>query len=517
MISDAIHRQPKIKRQKIASLFNPLFLQEIFFTRSSSSISEPLQALIWSGICKRCFLTRRLSLLALSSCLLSFASCGEQRKESGIGMVPKPTLPEVYGFYLHSGEEVIRFDTDKDLQSQYTRTGKTSILIFDRRLQSPDLRLEEQVQLWRMVPVRFDVTTVHEQSNGPVVDYLLEPVNQYSTLEPALPYVVKPVKGKMDMVELIPQVIQEGGSLEPGIYGFRFFDDEILLFGVGLNLKSDSTIAKSAVGAAAMLMRPETNPHDRYAKVVAKQPGGYWSQFRASMDHSQSGGSFRNGKPVERSWLAPSAELDALELSWRNEMRKWLDSREYMRAQKLVDRLTTLNPANTELQSDLDQVLLEYARVQLKDHPLIASALAYRVSSASRHFTEARDIFTKGINSSKAEHNRLLDEKTQWNNKVHQDGDLLAQFKYVSDCHFMTGKDVIGEVFIHRFRLKFKIYESSDDISWRHLGVIGALESYDGNHEIGVLDVKHIPFYGLKVLPAGLGDPIAFEFRKKSD
>jgi len=36
-------------------------------------------------------------------------------------------FPEIYGFYLRSGNEFVRFDTDKDLRSQYNRPTDTSI------------------------------------------------------------------------------------------------------------------------------------------------------------------------------------------------------------------------------------------------------------------------------------------------------------------------------------------------------------------------------------------------------
>jgi hypothetical protein len=271
-----------------------------------------------------------MNAFAFAMSLLGFArlvGCDQQEKTVQESVTPpavvetSPTqivFPEIYGFYLHSGNEFVHFDTDKDLRSQYNRHAATSILVFDRRLQMPQLKLDEAFKLWRAVPVRFDVTMVHDETDSPVVDYVLEAMNRFTTIEPALEFSIKPIEGKFEMVELIPDLGVSGNALAPGLYGFRFLDENLLLFGVKLEIETESDLEP-----AALIQRPGVSPHDQFAKVVLKQSGGYWEKFNSNMNYyTSSAGSIRQEKHVGREWLVQLKVLNGHEGVWSEDSRK---------------------------------------------------------------------------------------------------------------------------------------------------------------------------------------------------
>jgi hypothetical protein len=446
-------------------------------------------------------------------CSFSFLACGKQQEALKAVVSAKPNLPEAYGFYLRSEKELVRFDTDQDLQSQYNRAGKTSILIFDRRLTTPGLKLSEAAKLLRVVPVRYDVTLVHEEPSGPVVDHVLERVDQYVVIDPVIPCAIKPVEGKADMVEFVPELGKEAIGLEPGVYGFRFLDDNLLLFGVRLSLETGT---ENEVSAAAMLQRPEAWPHDRFAKVVMKQPGGYWSQFRGNMDHSTSGGSFRQGKPVEKEWLAPVKELDGLETTWRGEVRRWCGEQEFLKAQTVVDRLRIFRPGDMTAQEELDQSLLNYAQSQLKENPLVAVALAHRIRKGSKHYPDAQTLFQQGLADAKIAHSLEVAEKEKWNASIQSWGELIQSFDYVSERSFFGDVNRTGKIFIHAKNLKYlQRADKPEDVSWWHLGLVGDIQSYEEKVP-ETFSQKATAYPCVRVNHVGYLEPLRFEFAKQS-
>lgn len=446
-------------------------------------------------------------------CSFFLLGCDKQQEALKAVVSAKPNLPEVYGFYLRSGRELVRFDTDQDLQSQYNRSGKTSILIFDRRLAMPQLKLNEAAKLLRVVPVRYDVTLVHEETNGPVVDHVLERVDRYVAIDPVIPCAIKPVEGKADMVEFVPELGKEDLGLEPGVYGFRFLDDNFYLFGVGIGLESGSKIETSA---AAMLQRPDAWPHDRFAKVVMKQPGGYWSQFRGNIDHSTSGGSFRQGKPVEKEWLAPVKELDGLEVSWREEVRRWCGEQEFLKAQTVVDRLQIFRPGDMTAQEELDQSLLNYAQSQLNGNPLVAVALAHRIGKGSKHYTDAQILFQQGLDDAKKAHSLEVAEKQKWTSSIQSWGELIQSFDYVSERSFFGDVNRTGKILVHSHTLKYlQRADKPDDVSWWHLGLVGDIQSYEENVP-ETFSQKATAYPCVRVNHVGYLEPLRFEFAKQS-
>lgn len=420
-------------------------------------------------------------------------------------------FPEIYGFYLRSGNEFVRFDTDKDLRSQYNRPAATSILVFDRRLQMPQLKLDEAFKLWRAVPVRFDVTLVHEETDGPVVDYVLEEMNRFTTIEPALAFSIKPIEGKLDMVELIPDLGASGNALAPSVYGFRFLDENLFLFGVGLEIETESD-----VGAAALIQRQEASPHDQFAKVVLKQSGGYWGQFKSNMDYyTLSAGSFRQGKRVEREWLAPLKELESLQATWKEEFRKACASQFYRKAQSIVDRLSTYRQSKDSAQEELDRALIDYARTHLGSQPIITAALAHRVTSHSKLHDEARTLFDAAQKANLLEMKRLATEKEQWNAQVFSMGKPIASFDYIGERSFFGDSDRVGKIFLHTTGFKFaKNKERPEDHGFWNMGGVGDVQPFT-DKQPSTFGNQEKTIFGLRVAHVGYLEPLNFEFSKQ--